>query len=102
MKIPIDNLRVWGCKAFVQIPPPDRKGKGNNVRWIGIFVGYSARSQEWLILDPRTNKIKASSDVFVAYQAQCCKGSGDYPPVVHLLWCTSYTGFFFFFSNDKE
>ncbi len=62
-KVTLKNLRVWGCAAYVQINPKDRKGKSQDVRWKGIFVGYSPHSPEWLILDTRSNKIRTSSNV---------------------------------------
>ncbi len=62
-KVTLTNLKVWGCAAYVQIKPKDRRGKSQNVRWKGIFVGYSPHSPEWLILDPRSNRIRASSNV---------------------------------------
>ncbi len=40
-----------------------RGGKGQDVRWKGIFVGYSPHSPEWLIFDPRSGNVRASSNV---------------------------------------
>ncbi len=52
------RMKVFGCKAYVQIPKQQRRGKLNPTAWQGIMVGYSTDSPEWLTLDPRTNNIR--------------------------------------------
>ncbi len=46
--------RVFGCKAYAQIPKDQRRGKTQNPTWEGILVGYSETSPELIILDPKT------------------------------------------------
>ncbi len=61
----LTNTKVFGCKAFVQIPKPQRRGKLKPTAWQGMMVGYSTNSPEWVILDTRTNQLrKAYSVVF--------------------------------------
>ncbi len=57
------RLRVFGCKAYVQIPKPQRKGKLDNTAWIGAMVGYSMQSPEWIILDMRTGRLRNAYSV---------------------------------------
>ncbi len=65
----LDNARVFGCAAYVQIPKAQRKGKFADTAWRGILVGYSTDSPEWLVLHPRTNNIrKAYSVKFNEYE----------------------------------
>ncbi len=61
----LTNTKLFGCKAFVQIPKPQRRGKLTPTAWQGMMVGYSTNSPEWVILDTRTNQLrKAYSVVF--------------------------------------
>ncbi len=63
-KIPnLDNARIFGCAAYVQIPKYQRKGKFSDTAWRGTLVGYSTDSPEWLILDPETNNIRKAYSV---------------------------------------
>ncbi len=57
------RLRVFGCKAFVQIPKPQRKGKLGDTAWAGAMAGYSTQSPEWIILDMRTGKLRNAYSV---------------------------------------
>ncbi len=57
------RLRVFGCKAYVQIPKPQRKRKLSNTAWIGAMVGYSTQSPEWTILDTRTGRLRSAYSV---------------------------------------
>ncbi len=60
------KMKVFGCKAFVQIPKPQRRSKLNPMAWQGMMVGYSTNSPEWITLDSRTNNLrKAYSVVFL-------------------------------------
>ncbi len=54
----LERLRVFGCRAFIQIPKPQRKGKLSDTAWQGVMVGYSTNSPEWIILDPRSGKLR--------------------------------------------
>ncbi len=63
-KLPnLDNTRVFGCAVYVQIPKIQQKGKFADTAWRGILVGYSTDSPEWLVLDPRTDKIRKAYSV---------------------------------------
>ncbi|MCP3666926.1 MAG: transposase family protein, partial [Gammaproteobacteria bacterium] len=57
------NVRVFGCKAYVQVPKSQRQGKLNDTAWVGIMVGFSTNSPEWLILDPRTLNVRKAYSV---------------------------------------
>ncbi len=59
----LENARIFGCAAYVQIPKVLRKGKFAETAWRGIMIGYSTNSPEWLILNPRTNKIRKAYSV---------------------------------------
>ncbi len=59
----LKSLKVFGCRAFVTIPKSLRKGKGGDVRWRGIMVGYSPKSPEYLIYDPTSQKIRNAYSV---------------------------------------
>ncbi len=51
------RARVFGCEAYVQVTKAQRRGKLSNTAWQGGMVGYSTRSPEWLIFDPRSNRL---------------------------------------------
>ncbi len=57
------KLKVFGYKAFVQIPKPQRRGKLKPTAWQGMMVGYSTTSPEWIILDTRTNTLRNAYSV---------------------------------------
>ncbi len=59
----VSRLKVFGSKAFVQIPKADRKGKLSDTAWVGMMVGYSTQSPEWVILDPRSNRLRNAYSV---------------------------------------
>ncbi len=59
----LNHTRKYGCAAFVQIPKAQRKGKLTNTAWRGILVGYATTSPEWLILDPRTARVRPAYSV---------------------------------------
>ncbi len=50
----LSRVRVFGYRAYVQIPKLQRRGKLGDTAWHGVIVGYSTSSPEWIILDPRT------------------------------------------------
>ncbi len=58
-----DRLRVFGCRAYVQIPKSERRGKLHDMAWAGALVGYSTQSPEWTILDLRTGKLRRAYSV---------------------------------------
>ncbi len=62
----LQELRVFDCSAFVSIPKFLRKGKGGDVRWRGVMVGYSTKSPEYLIYYPNSQRIRtAYSAIFL-------------------------------------
>ncbi len=54
----LSRLRVFGCKAYVQVPKVQRTGKLSNTAWTGVMMGYSTQSPEWMILDPRSGRLR--------------------------------------------
>ncbi len=54
---------MFGCKAHVQIPKKNRRGKFQDTAWSGTMVGYSTNSPEWVILDSRTNTLRKAYSV---------------------------------------
>ncbi len=58
-----NKIKVFGCRAYVSIPKALRKGKAGDVRWKGIMVGYAPRSPEYLILDPKSGRIRTAYNV---------------------------------------
>ncbi len=65
--------RVFGCKAYVQIPKGERQGKTDNPTWQGILVGYSETSPEWIILDPISRWLR------IAYHVEFDETSPGWP-----------------------
>ncbi len=59
----LSNVRVFGCKAYVQTPKSQRRGKLTDTAWEGVMVGFSTDSPEWLILDPHTMTVKKAHSV---------------------------------------
>ncbi len=57
------NVRVFGCKAYIQIPKSHRRGKLADTAWEGVMVGFCTSSPEWLILDPQTMTVKKAYSV---------------------------------------
>ncbi len=57
------HTKVFGCKAYVQIPKEKREGKLTDTAWQVIMVGYSTNSPEWLILDADTGVIRKAYSV---------------------------------------
>ncbi len=58
-----NKIKVFGCKAYVSIPKALREGKAGDVRWGGIMVGYAPRSPEYLILNPKSGRIRTAYSV---------------------------------------
>ncbi len=57
------NIRVFGCKAYVQTPKIQRRGKLADTAWEGAMVGFSTNSPEWLILDRKTRNVRKAYSV---------------------------------------
>ena len=66
-KLPdLSNIRIFGCKAYMHIPKEKRKGAGSKLFDKAhelIFVGYSERSNSWLLLDPDNHQEYRSDEV---------------------------------------
>lgn len=58
-------LRVFGARAYVLTPKPQRDHKLAPVSEPGTFVGYAANSKAYRVLLDRTNKVVESRDVVV-------------------------------------
>jgi hypothetical protein len=59
----VRELRVFGSRAYVLKPKPQRHGKLDAVSQRGTFVGYAANSKAYRVLLDGTNKIVESRDV---------------------------------------
>ncbi len=59
----LGRARIFGCRAYVQVPKAQRKGKLSNTAWVGALVGYSTQSPEWIILDPRSRRLRQAYSV---------------------------------------
>ncbi len=59
----LNRARTFGCAAYVQIPKPLRKGKLSPTARHGTMVGYSTHSPEWLIMHPKSGKIRRAYSV---------------------------------------
>ncbi len=59
----LSRARVFGCKAYVQVPKSLRKGKLDNTAWTGVMVGYSTQSPEWIILDTTSGRLRNAYSV---------------------------------------
>ncbi len=59
----LSKAKVFGCKAYVQVPKENRWEKFGNTAWLGAMVGFSTDSPEWIILDPRTNTLRKGYSV---------------------------------------
>ena len=58
----LQDLRVWGCDVQVMYTP-NKQTKVDSKTWKGIFVGFDKKTSSYLILNPLTMKLSASSDV---------------------------------------
>ena len=52
-------FRVWGCKAYVRIPPETRNKLEKQSKQM-IFIGYAPRQGGYKFLDPMTKKVTIS------------------------------------------
>eukprot|EP00976_Prorocentrum_cordatum_P022759 465664-Prorocentrum_minimum.AAC.1 len=46
----MSGVRVFGCRAFVHVPPGDRAGKLGARSTPGLYVGHDDRSSAYLSL----------------------------------------------------
>ncbi len=73
----LGRLRIFGCKAYVQIPKTLRKEKLSDVAWEGLLVRYSTQSPEWKIYDPRSRRVRNSYSVAFNEKERGCKTLSD-------------------------
>src|SRR6267378_6140591 len=59
----INYLRVFGCKAYVNVPKKKRSHKFELQSLEMIFVGYEPNSKGYRLWDKNTWTIKVSTDV---------------------------------------
>eukprot|EP00959_Pyramimonas_sp_CCMP1952_P349072 7313799-Pyramimonas_sp.AAC.1 len=48
----MSGVRVFGCRAFVHVPPGDRNGKLGARSAPGLYVGHDDRSSAYLVYFP--------------------------------------------------
>ncbi|MBW0495210.1 hypothetical protein O181_034925 [Austropuccinia psidii MF-1] len=60
---PINKLRPFGCRAWVQVPEANRKGKFDPVAWEGIFLGYINQATAYRVLRKVDNTVIISRHV---------------------------------------
>jgi hypothetical protein len=58
-QLDLSHLRIFGCAAYVIVPPTDRK-KLDNKASLHVFVGYSEESKTWLVWDPSSRVLKTT------------------------------------------
>ena len=58
----VKHLKVFGCVAFVQVPTEKRTKLDPKSKKM-MFVGYSAESKAYRLIDPENKKIVVSRDV---------------------------------------
>lgn len=64
---------MFGCKGYVHIPKEKRR-KLDEKAVLLIFVGYSAETKAYRMLDTKINKITISRDVrFIKHELNCKK-----------------------------
>ena len=61
-KTAVNNLKVFGCKAFAHIPKENRR-KLDAKATKCIFIGYCSKFKAYKLFDPTTHKVFASRDV---------------------------------------
>jgi hypothetical protein len=75
-KANVEHLHIFGCKAYTHIPKEKRR-KLDNKAILFTFVGYSAESKAYRMLDKVTNKITISRDVrFIEHELKKGENTG--------------------------
>ena len=65
----VNNLKVFGCKAFAHIPKENRR-KLDAKATKCIFIGYCSEFKAYKLFDPATHKVFASRDVIFHEQVE--------------------------------
>ncbi|MBW0480414.1 hypothetical protein O181_020129 [Austropuccinia psidii MF-1] len=60
---PLSNLRTFGCKAWVRIPPIKRRSKFESIAWEGIMLGYENQASAYQILRLQDKRVVISRNV---------------------------------------
>ena len=50
-------FRVWGCEAYVRVPPETRNKLEKQSKQM-VIIGYAPRQGGYKFLDPTTKKVK--------------------------------------------
>jgi len=64
-EVNIDNLRVFGCKAYYYIDTPLKNSKFNNNTLPEIFLGYDEHSPRYVIFGTNDYKIHIACDAVI-------------------------------------
>ncbi len=86
----LSRMRVLGCRAYVQVPKIQRKGKLSNTAWQGIMLGYSTHSAEWIVLYPRTEKLRYTYSVTFDESKSGFEPENVFSPVAELPTVRSF------------
>jgi hypothetical protein len=76
----VNNLKVFGCKAFAHIPKENRR-KLDAKATKCIFIGYCSEFKAYKLFDPITHKVFASRDVLFHEQE-----AGNHDDNIHEEW----------------
>ncbi|MBW0487248.1 hypothetical protein O181_026963, partial [Austropuccinia psidii MF-1] len=59
-KPPVSNLRTFGCRAWLRIPPVKRQSKFESIAWEGIMLGYENHASAYRILRLQDRRVVIS------------------------------------------
>ncbi|MBW0491102.1 hypothetical protein O181_030817 [Austropuccinia psidii MF-1] len=62
-KPPVSNLRTFGCRAWLRIPPVKRRSKFESIAWEGIMLGYENHASAYRILILQDRRVVISRHV---------------------------------------
>ena len=83
-KLAVNNLKVFGCKAFAHIPKENRR-KLNAKAIKCIFIGHCSEFKAYKLFDPATHKLFASRDVLFHAQEEGNHDDNSYEEWKRLL-----------------
>lgn len=72
----VQNLHVFGCSAYVQIPKDQRRKLGDKTEEL-TFIGYSEKSKGFRFLQKGTNRVKISHDVIFLDKMYAAQETGN-------------------------
>ncbi|MBW0564191.1 hypothetical protein O181_103906 [Austropuccinia psidii MF-1] len=77
-KQPVSNLRTFGCKAWVRIPPIKQRLKFKSIVWEGIMLGYENQASAYRILRLQDNSLRPHSEFSdIADESDSCSERKD-------------------------